>query len=279
MKKVWQEINRYNQTLLQRMCSMRMITFIIMLFFFMDLFLAAYRENVRMLGEQANIFVLPFLQTSKSFMKFAFLGVVYFYSNVPFMEKAELFYLGKLGKIRWSLRNIYYIVMSAFIISGIFWIVSFLEVFTVSRVSPVWGSVLKTLSLTQGQSLFFQIPYGVMKEYSPMELFGIIFILNWLVIMFLGLLMYVISLYGHKFLAGIIAIVIAFMPSVDILLGNMLVYYSPVSWLACNNWRIGYDPEKPGLSYIVVALLFLNFLLIVYGQKKAGQMEWRDEDV
>ena len=278
MKKVWQEIKNNTCTVFQRMYSIRFLTFIIMLCFFMDLFLSAYRENVGRLGEQANILILPFLQTSKSFLKFAFLGVVYFYSNVPFMEKSELFYISRLGKIRWSFRNIYYIVVSAWTISIIFLIISVLEVGIVSRVSNVWGSVIKTLSLANVPLLNFQIPYPILQEYKPFQLLLIIMLLNWFVIMFFGLFMYVISLYGKRILACIISVLIVFMPSIDILLGNILLYYSPLSWIDCNNWRRGYEPDKPGLSYIFVAILFMDIILMICAQKRAIYMEWRTEE-
>lgn len=278
MKKVWQEIKNNTYTVFRRMCSIRFLTFIIMLFFFMDLFLSGYRDNVRSLREQANILILPFLQTSKSFLKFAFLGVVYFYSNVPFMEKSELFYISRLGKIRWSLRNVWYIIVSSWIISILFLITSVVEVAAVSKVSNVWDGVIKTLSLANVPSVHFQVPYQILQEYKPFLLFLIIMFLNWLVIMFLGLFMYVISLYGKRILACILSVLIVFMPSIDILLGNVLLYYSPVSWIDCNNWRIGYEPDKPGLSYIFVAILFMDILLMICAWKRAIYMEWRTEE-
>ena len=85
-----QEFLNYVRNLGSRMRCFRFTTFIIMIFFFMDLYLRTFREEVMILGQKCNVAILPFLQTSDYYMKIVFLAVVYFYSNVPFMEKKRI---------------------------------------------------------------------------------------------------------------------------------------------------------------------------------------------
>ena len=261
-----------------RMWSFRFVTFVIMIIFFMDMYLNPFRMNVRILGQNCNIAVLPFLQTSDYYMKIAFLGVVYFYSNVPFMEKEELFYLSRLGKRGWGWRNICYLIESSLILTICFLMTSLLEVMSIGKISLSWDSVYKTLSLTGGQNLQFSISYFIMKEYTPLFLMTLILFMDWMVILFIAMLMYVIGLYGYRILSCVIAILIVFLPSIDAWVGGILIYYSPLSWLDCSNWRIGYDNRKPDLPYMIVAIIFLNMLLLLFGQHYVKKMEWKTSD-
>lgn len=273
-----QEFLNYVRNLGSRMRCFRFTTFIIMIFFFMDLYLRTFREEVMILGQKCNVAILPFLQTSDYYMKIVFLAVVYFYSNVPFMEKKELFYISRLGKERWGRRNIFYIIGSSLVIGVSFLVISIIEILSVVHLSFSWDSVYKTLSLTGGQNLGFEIPYYIMKEYSPFTIMMITLLLDLIVVMLIGMIMYAISLYGKRILSSIVAIIIVFLPSVDAWLGGMLVYYSPVSWLDCSNWRIGYDNSKPDLQYIMVAGIFLNILLVIICQCRVKKMEWKTQD-
>lgn len=261
-----------------RIWSFRFVTFVIMITFFMDMYLSAFRMDVRTLGQNCNIVILPFVQTSDYYMKMAFLGVVYFYSNVPFMEKEELFYLFRMGKGSWGRKNIFYFIESSLILTACFFVASILEIIHVGNISSSWDSVYKTLSLTGGQNLQFDIPYSIIKAYSPMSLMMVILFMDWMVILFIGMFMYVTGLYGQRILSCIMAIVIVFLPSIDVWLGGKLIYYSPLSWLDCSNWRIGYDNRKPDLPYMLVAIIFLNILLIMAGQYRVKKMEWITSD-
>ena len=87
-----------------------------------------------------------------------------------------------------------------------------------------------------------------------------------------------IGLYGYRILSCVIAILIVFLPSIDAWVGGILIYYSPLSWLDCSNWRIGYDNRKPDLPYMIVAIIFLNMLLLLFGQHYVKKMEWKTSD-
>lgn len=271
---VSQSIFRNLQNLAGRMKGIRFATFLIMLFFFMDKYLSGFRADVRILGERCNILILPFLQTSGYYMKLALLGAAYFYSNAPFMEREELFYICRLGKERWGRRNLFYLAGSSFLLSLCFLIVSCILTAPVGRISLSWDSVYKTLALTGGANLNFGILYEIMKNYTPFQLLLYVLLLDWLAVLFLELLMYAAGLCGYRAAAGVLAILVVFLPSIDKWLGGRLLYYSPMSWLNCANWRVGYDQTKPDLAYMLAALAFLNLLLILFSQRRVRRMEW-----
>lgn len=263
---------------INRIYGIRFFTFLLMLIFFMDKYTSGFRMDVGLLGESCSPVVLPFLQTSGYYMKLVLLNVVYFYTNVPFMEKEELFYIMRLGKKRWGRRNLFYLFCSSLFLTLCFFLISCIQAAPVGAISFSWGSVYKTLALTGGQNLFFQIPYPIIKAYTPALLMTIIFLLDWLAVLFLGLLMYMISLCGFRILASITAILVVFLPSANRWLGGILLYYSPLDWLDCTKWRIGYDNSRPDLPYIFTTLIFLNLLLLLASQHLVQKMEWKSQE-
>lgn len=273
-----QEIQNDIVNLRNRIGCFRFVTLLIILFFIMDILLGPFRADVRILAQHGNLAILPFLQTSDFYMKVLFLGIVYFYSNIPFMNREEMLCLSRLGKERWGRRNISYIIGSSVILTCSIFIISIVEIFSVSKISLSWDSVYKTLSLTGGQNLQFEIPYLIIKQYEPFILMSLILFLDVMVISLIGMFMYAVSLYGYRVLACIMALLIALLPSIDSWMGGRLIYYSPVSWLDCSNWRIGHDNLKPDLQYIVVAGIFLNVLLVIICQKRVKKMEWKTFD-
>ena len=267
------------QNIKNRLFSFRFFTLVFMLIFILDMFLGGFRDNVRLMEMRANVAVLPFLQSRDFFMKLVLLCVVYFYSDAPFMERDQLFALIRLGKGRWGRRNLAYIMGSAFLLAGLLMVLSVLEVLQVGTFSASWDPVYKTLALTEGNGLMdFAVDYQVMKDYSPVMLLLLVFVVDWLVFAMLGLVMYALSLMGYRTAAAAAGVLLTFLPSIDLMLPVSLVYFSPVSWVDCGNWRVGYDNGKPDLAYILVALCFVVFLLGIFCQARVRYMEWRATD-
>ncbi|GHU41860.1 hypothetical protein FACS1894111_04830 [Clostridia bacterium] len=258
-----------------RLCSFRFLTVLLMLLAIFDMYLRDFRENAQMMELRANLAIFPFLQADGYFMKVLMLGVIYFYSNVPFREQNRLFALNRLGKPRWGRQNIAYIIGSGLILTLVLAVLSILLVLPVGTFSLSWDAVYKTLALTGGnRQLLFHINYHIMRAYPPAVLMSVSLLLDWIVISFVGMAMYTVSLFGSRTMSCVVGAVFAFLPSI----GNWVpisLYFSPTAWLDCDNWRIGADSTKPDLAYMIVLGLFLNFLLILLSQARVRKMEWR----
>lgn len=249
-----------------------------MLYFFEDLHLSGFRSDVRELGESCNMMILPFMQSSAFFMRIFFLDVAYYYSNVPFTEKKELYFLCRVGRKRWGRRNLFYLAASAGILTFSLFLISIIQTASVGELSLSWDSVYKTLALTGGSRLRFPVTYAVMEAYEPFTLLLYVLVMDWLVILFIGNLMYAAGLYGYRIISGTAALLIVFLSALDVRTGGAFVYYSPVSWTDCKNWRIGFDNTRPDLPYMFTAIVFLNILLIMLAQRQVQKMEWNTED-
>lgn len=266
------------QNIKNRMISIRFITLGFVLCFIFDLYLRDFRANVRLMEIKANVAVLPFLQSKNYFMKIVFLGIVYFYSNVPFMEREQLFVLARLGKKRWGRRNLSYIVGSGLVLTLLLAVISIVGVLPVGRFSLSWDAAYKTLALTSGENMSFFINYHIMRNFAPLPLFMLVLLLDWMVITIFGMFMYAVSLLGHRTAACIAGMLLVFFPSIDKWVPVSLAYFSPISWLDCENWRMGFDGTKPDIVYILVAGMFFIFILTVICQAGIRRLEWKAAD-
>lgn len=266
------------QNIKNRMISIRFVTLGLVLCFIFDLYLRDFRANVRLMEIKANVAVLPFLQSKNYFMKIVFLGIVYFYSNVPFMEREQLFVLARLGKKQWGRRNLSYIVGSGLILTLLLALISIMGVLPVGRISLSWDAAYKTLALTAGENMSFFINYHIMKNFEPLPLFMLILLLDWMVITIFGMFMYAVSLLGYRTIACIAGMLLVFFPSIDKWVPVSLAYFSPISWLDCENWRMGFDTTKPDIVYILVAGMFSIFILTVICQAGIRRVEWKAAD-
>lgn len=275
---VIKEIYIFTVNLISRIKSIRYVSFAIIVVFFMDILMGTFTENIMIIGQKGNIMVFPFFQTSGYYLRVIFLGITYVYSDVPFMERQEQFYFYRLGKKRWGRRNLFYLMCSSFVITLLVILISLIKMKSWGYFSSEWGNAYKTLSLTGGVGMSFAVPYDVMQAYSPLMLATIILLLNWLVTLFVALVMYVISLYGLRGMAGIAGMFVVLLATISTWFHEAFVYFSPISWLDCSNWRVGYDTSKPDLIYIFVAIIFLDILLILICQDKVERIDWRNRD-
>ena len=147
------------QNLYCRMKSMRFLTLLIIWGFMVDDMLRLYRNLAMELNVKDSFAILPFIQNDDFFMKVVLLSVLCFYSNAPFMERNELYFVQRIGKKRWGSRNIFYIFGSSILLAVILVLLSILLNFPAVDFSNSWGSLYRTVSV-----------YGMEKYQIPLVL-------------------------------------------------------------------------------------------------------------
>ena len=191
------------------------------------------------------------------------LSVIYFYSNVPFMERTEQYYFLRFGRTRFCCRNLLYIVISGFALSFSLWGISILDMITCVSFNNKWDIISRTLALTNAGNeigILFSVPYKPIERFLPIQLCGYSLIATAFCIALIGMIMYVLCLLFHKSVAVIITGVVVMLPDIMKEFRLFPTYLSPVSWMGCDTWRYGYDVSKPDLAYIFVCYIFLIFI-------------------
>lgn len=223
-------------------------------------------------GIKTNPLMFPFFSSDPIKQLILLAGIVFLFSDAPFINKNQPYIIIRSKRIPWVLGQILYILMASAIYFMFLMLVSVLVLLPYGTFATNgWGKIIQTLAKTDlGAQIKLQ--FGITKKitifYSPWEAFGISFLLNWGVACLLGLLLFLINLKFNRMIGLVVGGVILFF---DLLVTNMLppsyYHFSPVSLS-----RLGVlDPKGvslfPKLTYpflfFGVSIVVLSALLIV----------------
>lgn len=260
-----------------RMFNIRGLSFMLILFYIVDMYLASLRDVVDMLGGEVHFAMFPFLINDAYFNKLLLLLILLFYSDVPFMDNNQMYVVMRIGKQRWGRRNMAYILISSFLLTLSLTVISLMDLFPVAYFENEWNDVCRTLALTDaGNMMDFSIVYSVIKDFSPFRFFLYGFISCWVVTAFFGMLMYTVSLLSGRVLAYAVSAAIMFLPQLAFLtmFHSEVVYFSPAEWMRCRWWRGTANPAGLDLIYIVVAGSLLFFVFAAIADWKINKIDW-----
>ena len=269
MNKIRSQIKFGWRLFVNRTVSIRMFTLLLLLGFVYHIFLTPLNSFVKSVNHPICPFIFPFLLSDTYFLILFMAAVVYYFSDVPFMKNWTMYQVIRTGRVRWALGQIETILISSFTfvilaigMTGIL----FLPNITLTE---GWGKVLYTLSMTGTSGDFiipFSIPYEIISSYTVLEGLGVTILVGGMVIAFIGLLMFCISLIGSRLLANVVAMVFVIMPMIQLNIGMAvpeLDYVSPVSWMNLSKIDITGTGSGLPLSYCVTILGIMSILLSI----------------
>lgn len=269
MNKIRSQIKFGWRLFVNRTVSIRMFTLLLLLGFVYHIFLTPLNSFVKSVNHPICPFIFPFLLSDIYFLVLFMAAVVYYFSDAPFMKNWTMYQVIRTGRVRWAFGQIETILISSFTfvilaigMTGIL----FLPNVTLSE---GWGKVLYTLSMTGASGDFsipFSIPYEILSHYTVLEGLGVTILVDGMVIAFIGLLMFCISLIGSRLLANVVAMVFVIMPMIQLNIGMAvpeLNYVSPVSWMNLSKIDITGTGSGLPLSYCVTILGIMGILLSI----------------
>lgn len=267
MNKIRSQIKFGWRLFVNRTVSIRMFTLLLLLGFVYHIFFTPLNSFVKSVNHPIYPFIFPFLLSDTYFLILFMAAVVYYFSDVPFMKNWTMYQVIRTGRVRWALGQIETILISSFTfvilaigMTGIL----FLPNITLTE---GWGKVLYTLSMTGTSGDFiipFSIPYEIISSYTVLEGLGVTILVGGMVIAFIGLLMFCISLIGSRLLANVVAMVFVIMPMIQLNIGMAvpeLDYVSPVSWMNLSEIDITGTGSGLPFSYCVATLGIMSILL------------------
>ena len=277
------------KTFIQRFCSIKMGIFVVLLFFFEDIFLHGIRAFSTAVQYPVTPWVLTFLMSNIYFQILVMAFVIYYYSNVPFMQQWGMYQVIRAGRLRWAAAQIGSIVLSAVGITGLVFLEEIVLLIRHLEFIPDWGKVLHTISLTNAGAeygMYVGSNAMTMSRFSALEATGLTIVLSILVISVIGLLMFAVSLFFPRIAAvsaaGVWLVLPVFGQNIAIPKQKLFQCFSPVSWMRVE--EIGAEHLSyqimPELSYImpVITGLFLMLCGIIFLKVKSVEFRWNKED-
>lgn len=281
MDKVKAALADTGMNLKEKLWNFRCLAMLLILVCMLDMYISTVRTAAGAAGGKINVSILPFVWDDFYGSKVLFLLVLFFYSNVPFIEKNQLYIVARVGRERWGRRNVVYIVFSSLILNLVMVLISILLMLPAGDFSSQWTSASRMAALTSaGEGLSVSMDYGVMKSFLPWEFMLDSFLASWMVTMAAAMLMYTVSLWGNRILAYGITAALLFLPQftsqVLIMFGSFpnVVWFSPADWVRCSQWRSRAKEAGPDMAYIVVACLMLMAVMYLAGNFRINRMDW-----
>lgn len=152
-----------------------------------------------------------------------------------------------------------------------------------------WGKLLHTAALTNAVDYYgfcFSVPYNAMRRFSPLALLVITLAMGSLVLCFLGLLMFAISLFAGRTTAVVTAtamvVMIYFIENIHPLLAQVMARFVPVCWMRTANIgeMVHGSFVLPSMSYmfcvLTVGILVLG--MVIMWKMKTVEFQWNKED-
>ncbi len=205
----------------------------------------------------------PFLLSNIFFLLLFMAGIIYYFSDVPFMQYKNMYQVIRTGRMRWAVGQIGAIVAQAFLLMAANAVFSMLLLTGSCEYTLGWGKLYHTLALTGGSQayrLLFFFSYETMQLFTPLELLGLTVLLGTLVIALTGLFMFAVSLYISRSAAVtaafLMVIMIYLVENIHPLLKRQMAMFAPVNWMRVTHIGIKIHDSfiQPPVLYMLAVL-------------------------
>lgn len=285
------------KTSLQKICNVKVATFFITFLMLSWTYDQPYLQFVQEKQYPISWCIFPFYMTSCSILLFFYLGIVYIHSDIPFMQQINMYQVIRTGRGCWAISQIAGILLRSFSAVLLLVIASVLPFIGNIDFSIGWGKVIKTLASKRGiddyglkfeqaRALEFRFLYEILDKYSPGQLMILTITICTLICTFLGVMMFMISLYFGKILAVAVSLMhVAGLYIIQNASGEWKLsaaYFVPTYWaeIAASETITHGRYSLPSLSYILAFLCISITIMtaIIYWKIKHVELNWENED-
>ncbi len=263
--------------LLYRIKIKRLVVVAILLFFIVDMYQRPLRDYGTANGETTGIALFAFLFCRNYFMKMFLLIVMFYFSDVPFLSREEQYYLVRMGREKICIRNIISMIINSIVLSTCFVVISIVDMGKCFRAKNKWSLLEKSLPITDicdRIGLQYGAPQGAIETFSPVSLAIREYFYLILAVLFVGMIMYALTLMLPRGIAMIASGIVIMLPDIMTRARMYPIYYSPMSWLGCDSWRYGAIISRPDGVYILAGFILLNIVLAIISVGKIKRIEY-----
>ena len=234
--------------------------------------------------------VFPFMMCSFTYLVIFWFGVIYVNSDVPFMQHVNMYHAIRVGRRRWVLGQIGGIFIRSMALTVLTVVCTILPLLPDIEWSNEWGKLLRTAAMTNALTQFdgsVSIYYEIFSEFTPLQLMGVEILLCIVICTFIGVLMFLLSLFSNKIaaVAGSLALAVALFPVLNThpLLRQNLALFVPTIWaevarIATPDYGYYWLPSIPYMfCFLIVGILCMTALIFV--RIKKIEFNWENEDI
>ncbi len=275
MKKVWHEIINVCIDYKNSFFTKRNFVLLVLLFFVTHIFFRPVKEFAMEVGYKVSVGSFVFLLFDLYYLLIFIFACIYFVSNVPFLNYHQMYRIVRLGKLKWGIYQISNIFISSILLLFVVFCMAAIICFPCNLWENDWGKIIYTLSLTnvgEEYGVVLHFSYQILKNYTPLQMAGLVFLVGTLCISFLGNMMFLLSLYFSRVVALSFASIEAalIIMSENMYLFPKLIFLTPFSWLRFNQiqYLLENNMPVPKISEILIYLGIGNLICIVLTLRK-----------
>lgn len=277
------------QLIVTKIVNTRILAILVIQLFILRIYTKPVLAFSHSVQYRVSPWIFPFVISNIYFAFLFLLEIVYYFSNVPFMHYSNMYQVIRVGRKKWVIGQIVAIVIQSIFIMGINYFFSILCIGIYCEWTTGWGKLLHTAALTNASDYYeflFDVSYDTMQKFSAIKLSVYTFLIGSLVICFIGIFMFMISLIINKTVAvvgaGIMVTGIYLVENVHPMLSQKLSMFIPTSWIRCANIGIKVHDSYvlPSMKYIICSLIVsivTMCIVLVYRIRKI-EFEWTRED-
>lgn len=232
----------------------------------------------------ATPWILPFLGSNVYFIFIYGVSVVYFYSNVPFMQRHELYGIVRMGRGKWFAGKMIQIWLSAIFLAALEWGFSILLLFPRIEWIGGWGKLFYSLSLTEaGTQIPMIFSYGIIQGNTPAKVLALFLGEMVFVTGLVGSVMFAVGVWLNRTVSALIGTAFSVLAIVYANIGvwqGWIGYISIFSWLdvlLLMGKETGLSPTYRQ-SWIIGLVFEIVLCVVCYGKIKRIDFNWTEEE-
>lgn len=253
-----------------------------------------FLEFMRQKDSPISWCIFPFFLASHQFLAIFYFFIVYINSDVPFMQHANMYQVIRTGRRRWVIGQIGGIILRSSFVVIMTAIAAAIPFLGKLELTNEWGKVIYTLATKNISAAFiwdndleFMFYYEILDKFTPLQLMGITISLCILICTFLGLVMFLISLFVERVFAVsgafVLVIMLYFVQNAPPNMKQHIAYFVPAYWaaVALIATPSGGYYRLPSLTYMFTFLLAAIAIVtaIILVRVKHIEFNWENEDI
>lgn len=291
MKTLQYTLRTSQQKLINSRAAIVCVTFLILSWTYDQIYLEFVWEK----AYPINWCILPFQFTSCHNLIMFYLGIIYLNADVPFLQHQNMYQVIRTGRGRWAIGQMGGIALRSFGAVITTAIAAVLPFAGYIEFSAEWGKVIRTLASQRGTDNFgfetaeridFRFFYQILEKYTPVQLMTITVLLLTLICIFIGLFMFLLSLFAGKITAaaGALSFVIALfiVENTNGPWKPVVSHFIPTYWgeVALIESPVSGRYRLPSLEYMFTFLIVTITVMsaIIYQKVKRMEFNWENED-
>lgn len=279
MRCVWRDVSH-------NFFGRRLLVFCVFQFTILHYYIDSVKQYAIAVRYPASPWIMPFLGQNVYFQFVYGISVVYFYSNVPFMQRHEMYALLRQGRVRWVSAKLLRIWISAVMLAAVEYLLCLLPLLPHLEWTLQWGKLYHSLALTDAGAshcvrLFFS--YELMNENTALATALLLFVILCLATGLTGTLMFVLSVGIGRTAAMLTG---SFLAVLSIVFENLRIWQGWIGFLSPFSWidlLLLYGKIiRPALSFPMIGSVIMAFGLLLcafsYKAVQTKDLNWTEEE-